>query len=211
MGSKRKPIILATGASDMTDVERAMKTIQKYTKDIVLMQCNTNYTAKAENFKYINLNVLKTYSQRYPDVVLGLSDHTHGHATILGALALGARVFEKHFTDDNNREGPDHKFAMNPVTWKAMVDAANELYNAMGDGIKKIEDNERESVIVQQRAVYVQRQLSKGSIITAADIYPLRPLKTNCVYPYEMDKVIGKHILRDVMPDECLTWDIIEK
>ncbi len=211
IGSKRKPIILATGASDMTDVERAMKTIQKYTKDIVLMQCNTNYTAKAENFKYINLNVLKTYSQRYPDVVLGLSDHTHGHATILGALALGARVFEKHFTDDNNREGPDHKFAMNPVTWKAMVDAANELYNAMGDGIKKIEDNERESVIVQQRAVYVQRQLSKGSIITAADIYPLRPLKTNCVYPYEMDKVIGKHILRDVMPDECLTWDIIEK
>ena len=68
-------------------------------------------------YKYINLNVLKTYAHIFPDVLLGLSDHTKGHATILGAISLGARVFEKHFADDNNREGPDHKFAMNPCTW----------------------------------------------------------------------------------------------
>jgi N-acetylneuraminate synthase len=76
-----------------------------------------NYTADIENFKYINLNVLKTFRNRYPGMILGLSDHTLGSATVLGAVALGARVIEKHFTDDNSRVGPDHKFAMNPTTW----------------------------------------------------------------------------------------------
>ena len=85
------------------------------------MQCNTNYTASLENFDHIHLNVLKDYARRWPDLILGLSDHTPGHATVLGAVALGARVIEKHFTDDNTREGPDHKFAMNPRTWEEMV------------------------------------------------------------------------------------------
>ena len=66
------------------------------------MQCNTNYTASEENFNHINLNVLKTYRTMFPDVILGLSDHTAGHATVLGAVAFGARVMEKHFTDDND-------------------------------------------------------------------------------------------------------------
>ena len=98
------------------------------------MQCNTNYTASIENFKFINLNVLKTYSEFFPNVVLGLSDHTHGHSTVVGSIPLGARVFEKHFTDDNDRLGPDHKFSMNPKTWKEMVVAANEVSLALGDG-----------------------------------------------------------------------------
>ena len=97
----------------MKDVDRAMD-ILKGSQDIVLMQCNTNYTASTENFKYINLNVLKKYEEKYPNVILGLSDHTKGFSTVLGAIALGAVVIEKHFTDDNDREGPDHKFAMNP-------------------------------------------------------------------------------------------------
>jgi len=112
---------MATGASKIEDVKRAMTVLQKINNKIVLMQCNTNYTGNRDNFKYINLNVLKTYKQLFPDVVLGLSDHTLGHATVLGAVTLGARIIEKHFTDDNNREGPDHKFAMNPARWKEMV------------------------------------------------------------------------------------------
>ena len=63
----------------------------------------------------------------FPNAILGLSDHTHGHATVVGAVTLGARVFEKHFKDNNKREGPDHKFAMNPLTWKEMVKYANEV------------------------------------------------------------------------------------
>lgn len=209
MAKKKKPVLLATGASNMVDVDRAMSVLHQYTRDIVLMQCNTNYTAKRENFSSVNLNVLKTYAERYPDCILGLSDHTYGHATVLGAMALGARVFEKHFTDDNGREGPDHKFAMNPKTWREMVDAAMELYEALGDGIKKIEDNEQDSVVVQQRAVYLTRDLKAGDRITREDLFPLRPLKEDCVYPYDMDKVIGRCLNRDMKADECLTWEVL--
>lgn len=209
IAKKNKPVLLATGASDMIDVDRAMSALHAYTKDIVLMQCNTNYTAKRENFASVNLNVLKSYAEQYPACVLGLSDHTYGHTTVLGAMALGARVFEKHFTDDNGREGPDHKFAMNPKTWREMVNASMELYEALGDGVKRIEENEKDSVIVQQRAVYLTRDLKAGETITKEDIFPLRPLKENCVYPYDMEKVIGRHLNRDMKADECLTWEVL--
>ena len=89
-------------------MQRAVHTILSLNPHLVLMQCNTNYTASPENFDHIHLNVLKTYAAMFPDVVLGLSDHTHGHATVLGAVTMGARVIEKHFTDDNapRRSGP---------------------------------------------------------------------------------------------------------
>ena len=123
-----KPILLATGASTMDDVNRAVNIIAKNTSDIVLMQCNTNYTADLENMKHVNLRVLNTFKEMYPDIILGLSDHTFGHSAVLGAVAYGARVIEKHFTDNNNRIGPDHKFAMNPKTWKEMVARTRELF-----------------------------------------------------------------------------------
>ena len=94
--------------------------------------------------------------------ILGLSDHTFGHNSVLGAVALGARVVEKHFTDDNNRQGPDHKFSMNPVTWKDMVIQTRILEKSMGDGIKKIEDNEKQSSIVQRRSIRASDKLKKG-------------------------------------------------
>ena len=101
-----KAFFIATGASDINEVEKAVAVASKHNKDILLMQCNTNYTASLENFKYINLNVLNTYRDRFPGLLLGLSDHTPGHSTVLGAVALGARAVEKHFTDDTSRVGP---------------------------------------------------------------------------------------------------------
>ncbi|HLF36318.1 MAG TPA: N-acetylneuraminate synthase family protein, partial [Anaerolineales bacterium] len=105
IASKRKPVLLATGASTLGDVQRAVEAILAINSDLVLLQCNTNYTASLENFDHIHLNVLKSYGLMWPELVLGLSDHTPGHATVLGAVALGARVVEKHFTDDTRREG----------------------------------------------------------------------------------------------------------
>ena len=127
MARHGKPMIIATGASSIEDVQRAVRCVSPLNRQLVLMQCNTNYTASPGNFDHIHLNVLKTYGTMFPDVILGLSDHTSGHATVLGAVALGARVIEKHFTDDNNREGPDHRFAMDPDTWRDMVDRTREL------------------------------------------------------------------------------------
>ena len=210
IAEKKKPVILATGASDLADVDRALQCLRKSAKGIVLMQCNTNYTASKENFKYINLNVLKEYRKLYPDCILGLSDHTYGHTTVLGAMALGARVFEKHFTDDNGRVGPDHKFSMNPKTWREMVDAAFELYDALKKKKKKVEENEKDSIIVQQRAVYLKRAMKSGEIIKKEDIFPLRPLKKGCVYPYQIDEIIGRKLKESVQEDTCLLWEMIE-
>lgn len=187
-----KPVLLATGASEMWEVEAAVQAICQCNPNIVLMQCNTNYTGKQENFKYINLNVLKTYAIRYPHMVLGLSDHTPGHSTVLGAIALGARVIEKHFTLDNTQNGPDHMFSMNPDTWKEMVERARELEKALGTGIKKVEENEKETVILQRRAVRVKENLSEGTKITEDLIEELRPAPEDAVFPYMKHDIIGK-------------------
>lgn len=192
IAQKDKPVLLATGASDMKDVKRAVEVIIKHNPAIAIMQCNTNYTAQKENFKYINLNVLKSFQELYPGMVTGLSDHTFGHATVLGAIALGARLIEKHFTDDNNRKGPDHAFSMNPVTWKEMVDRSRELELAMGNGQKVVEANELESVVLQRRCLRTTRDLPKGHVLSKTDLESLRPAPESSYLPYELEELIGK-------------------
>ena len=204
IAQKNKPTLLASGASDFIDVKRAVSAITTYNPEIVLMQCNTNYTGSLENFKYINLNVLKTYSTMFPNMILGLSDHTPGHATVLGSIALGARVIEKHFTDDNDRIGPDHPFSMNPSNWKEMVIRSRELEFALGDGIKVIEENEKETVVVQRRGTYLKANLNKGHILTKNDIEFLRPALINGYFPYEINEIIGKKMKIDKSEGEVL-------
>ena len=130
-----------------------MHAILAINPQLVLMQCNTNYTASPENYDHLHLNVLKTYASMFPDVILGLSDHTHGLPPVLGAVTLGARVIERHFTDDNDREGPDHKFAMNPADWAEMVENTRLLERALGSADKFVAGNEQETVIVQRRCL----------------------------------------------------------
>lgn len=210
ISKKNKPIIIASGASTMEDVKMAMNVIKQYNNQIILMQCNTNYTGSSENLKYINLRVLKKYKEMYPDVILGLSDHTYGDVTVLGAISLGASVIEKHFTDDNERSGPDHKFAMNPITWREMVNRANDLWYALGDGIKKVEENEKESAIVQRRALYFKKNMQSGEIIKESDLIPLRPIKSDGIPPYELNKIVGKKLLKDTIKDEYIKWEDLE-
>ena len=202
---KKKPVLIATGASSNEDVSRVMKMALKKTQDIVLMQCNTNYTGSKENYKYCNLNVLKQFAIDYPNTVLGLSDHTAGHATTLGAIALGARVIEKHFTDDNNQEGPDHGFAMNPKSWRDMVDRSYELLVALGDGVKIVEKNEEQSKLVQRRCVRVKTNLKKGHILLKSDLISLRPISEGGFEPFETINLIGKELLMDIKEGEHLT------
>jgi N-acetylneuraminate synthase len=206
IASKKKPVLLATGASTIDEVHLAMNAVMKHTKDVVLMQCNTNYTASLENFKYINLNVLQEYKKEYPDIVLGLSDHTPGHATVLGAVALGARVIEKHFTDNVSREGPDHRFSMDFDSWKDMVDRTRELEFSLGSSVKKVEDNEKETVILQRRAIRAKRNLLKGEAISQDMVEVLRPCPKDAIPPYNMEVVLNKILIRDVVAGDCITW-----
>ena len=210
IASKKKPVILATGASTQNEVEIAVSALLQQTNDIVLMQCNTNYTASLENFKYIQLNVLKEYRRKFPDLILGLSDHTPGHATVLGAVTLGARAIEKHFTNDTSREGPDHKFSMDYNSWKDMVDRTRELESSLGNDIKKIEDNEKETVVLQRRAIRAKRDLIKGEIISNEDLEVLRPCPEDAIPPYDLEKVIGKYLIEDIKAGDCLRWTNIK-
>ncbi len=210
IAKKGKPVMVASGASEMADVQRAISTLKKHTNDIVLMQCNTNYTVDPDKYKYVNLNVLKAYKTAFPDVVLGLSDHTFGHATVLGAIALGATVFEKHFTDDNEREGPDHKFAMNPTTWRNMVDRSNELMQAMGDGIKRIEPNEKAAIVVQQRSLRATNDLPVGRKISIEDLEALRPIPAGGIQPYRITELVGKTLSAPLKKGEHITLNHLE-
>lgn len=210
VAGKRKPVILATGASDMGEVQKAVATIRAMNSEVVLLQCNTNYTGSQENFKHIHLNVLRTYKTMYPDLVVGLSDHTAGHTTALGAVALGARVVEKHFTDDTSREGPDHPFSMTPSTWREMVERTRELEYALGGAIKQVDDNERETVVVQRRCLRASRDLKAGTILSRDMIDVLRPAPRNSVPPFEVDRLIGKRLRVNVPLGEDFRWSMLE-
>ena len=210
IAGKQKPYIMATGASTMEDVSRAVSAALAINIKLCLMQCNTNYTASLENFKYIQLNVLKKYREMYPGLVLGLSDHTPGHATVLGAVTLGARMIEKHFTDDVKRIGPDHAFSMDPTTWREMVDRTRELENALGTEVKQVEENERETVVLQRRAIRASTDIKAGSTLTGGQLTVLRPCPNDALPPYAMDGLIGKKLKRDMSKGEHLRWIDLE-
>ena len=209
IASKGKPVLLATGASDIGEVQRAVKAVLEVNSELVLMQCNTNYTASLENFDHIHLNVLKTYATMWPQVVLGLSDHTPGHTTVLGAVALGARVVEKHFTDDTTRVGPDHPFSMDPRGWREMVDRTRELERALGSAEKIVAGNERETVVIQRRCLRAAQDLRAGDRLTRDKIAVLRPADPDAIPPHEIEQVVGTAVLSDVPAGAALRWPML--
>lgn len=210
VAKKKKPYFIATGASTLDEVHRAVSVALSINPMLALMQCNTNYTASLDNFKYIHLNVLGTYRQMYPSMVLGLSDHTPGHATVLGAVALGARMVEKHFTDDCHRTGPDHAFSMDPTSWREMVDRTRELELAMGAGVKRVEANEVETVVLQRRSLRAVKPLGAGDVINAGDLIPLRPCPRGAIEPFELPDVIGRSVRRGIEKGACLYANDLE-
>lgn len=211
MAKKGKPILVSTGASDIGDVTRALRAVQAVNKEIVLFQCNTNYTAGDENYDHLNINVLKTYATMFPDVVLGLSDHMHSPAPVVGAVALGARVIERHFTDDNDREGPDHKFAMNPETWADMVLQVRTLERSLGSADKFVTPNEEETYQLQRRCLRAARDIQAGETFTEDMVEPLRPAAPGAIMAWEVDGVVGKKARVDMPYGKELRWANVEE
>ena len=205
-----KPVFMATGASSWDDVKRAVDIVLSETPQLALMQCNTNYTGAVENFHHINLRVLETYKAAWPGMIIGLSDHTPGHATTLAAVTMGARCIEKHFTDDNDRTGPDHPFSMTPKTWAEMVARTREIEAALGDGIKRVQDNETETVIVQRRALHLERDMKAGDTLSDSDLKSLRPAPADAILPYQRDDMLGRKLSVDKLAGEPLKRGDVE-
>jgi sialic acid synthase SpsE len=210
IASKNKPIFLATGASTMVEVEQAIERIFKTNSQLCLMQCNTNYTGSIENFNHIHLNVLKTFAVKFPQTVLGLSDHTPGHATVLGAVALGARAIEKHFTRHREQVGPDHAFSMNPTDWREMVDRTRELELALGSYEKVVAHNELETVNIQRRCCRAAKDLTAGQILSRDTIDVLRPVESNSIPPSEIENIVGTTVKFDIVKGKALCWDLLQ-
>ncbi|MBM3143727.1 MAG: N-acetylneuraminate synthase [Chloroflexi bacterium] len=209
MAKLGKPLLIATGAADISDVVRAMRAVRPVNDQIVLMQCNTNYTAADSNYDHLNLNVLRTYAAMFPDVVLGLSDHTHSPAPIVGAIALGARVIERHFTDDNDREGPDHKFAMNPENWAEMVHQVRTLERALGSFDKFVTGSEQETYVLQRRCLRAAREIKAGETIAEDMVEPLRPASPGAIMSWELDRLVGRKALVDMPYGMDMRWENI--
>jgi len=209
IAAKGKPVIVATGAASLEEVKQAMNAILAINKNVILLQCNTNYTGDPTNFQHLNLNVITTYKELWPDVLVGLSDHTHGVTAVLGAVALGARVIERHFTDDNSRSGPDHHFALTPQTWKEMVDHTRLLESALGSHEKFLADNEADSVIVQRRCIRAARDLPTGHVITRSDLEILRPATPGAITPDQLKSVVGKELSVELKFGQELRWDCL--
>ena len=211
MAEKGKPVLIATGASHMGEVINAMDQVMVVTDQIVLLQCNTNYTASLENYDHLHLKVLKTYRAMYPDVILGLSDHTHSPAPVVGAVAMGARVIERHFTDSNEREGPDHKFALNPESWAEMVDQVRILERALGSRQKRVAGNEKETYVVQRRCLRAAREVKAGESFTREMIDILRPATPGALMSWDLDRVIGMKARVDLPFGKDLRWTDLEE
>jgi N-acetylneuraminate synthase len=206
MASKGKPFFVATGAADIGDVQRAVHAILKINPQLVLMQCNTNYTASQDNYDHLHINVLKTYATMFPGLTLGLSDHTYALAPVLAAVTLGAGVIERHFTDSNERVGPDHKFAMNPENWAKMVEETRLLERCLGSADKFVAGNELETSVIQRRCLRAAREIRAGEVFTRDMIDVLRPATPGAIKPYELPEVIGKRALSEFPMGKELRW-----
>jgi N-acetylneuraminate synthase len=180
--------------------------ILKINPQLVLMQCNTNYTASPDNYDHLHLNVLKTYATMFPDVILGLSDHTHAVAPVLGAVTLGARVIERHFTDSNERQGPDHKFALNPQKWANMVEETRVLERSLGSADKFVADNEIETSVIQRRCLRAARNINEGEVFSREMIDVLRPATPGAIKPNELASAIGKRAMVNFTLGKELRW-----
>ena len=196
------PIMLATGDATMSEIDEAVRTIEKTgNKDLVLMQCITNYPSKIDS---ANVNVLKTYQNAF-GCLTGYSDHSPGHVVALASTIIGARVIEKHFTLNKKDKGPDHPHSMEPDEFKFMVDSIREVERAMGSSRKEVVEEESETVFVQRRCLYAKNDLKEGQTITADDIVVLRPALG--IPPKFKNTVIGKKVNKNIPTGDPIFWE----
>jgi len=202
IASKGLPIMLATGDATMSEIDEAVRTIGKTeNRDLVLMQCITNYPSKIGS---ANVNVLKTYQNAF-NCLTGYSDHSPGHVVALASVILGGRVIEKHFTLNKKDKGPDHPHSMEPDEFKFMVESIRDVECAMGSTRKDVVAEEGETVFVQRRCLYAKRDLKKGQIITEEDIDVLRPALG--IPPKYKTIIIGKTVNKDIPARDPIFWE----
>ena len=171
---------------------------------IPVLHCNTEYPTPMID---VNLKAMLTIKEKL-GVSIGYSDHTLGIEVPIAAVALGAKVIEKHFTLDRNLKGPDHKASLEPNELKEMVIAIRNIEIAIsGNGIKEPSLSEKKNINIARKSIHLSRDLKHGSVITEKDIISLRPGDGICAMNWE--KIIGKTVNADIKKFTKLTWEDI--
>ncbi len=200
-----KPMIVSTGGATLEDVRRAYSAIMPINKQLCFLQCTAAYPATHEE---LNLGVLSTYRNEFPDSLVGLSDHENGIAMAVAAYVLGARIVEKHFTLNHTWKGTDHAFSLEPIGMKKLVRDMRRVRAAMGDGVKKPFDSEKTPLIKMGKKLVAARAIPAGHMVTAADIVIKSP--GDGLPPYELERVIGRRTTKALSADESLSWEVLD-
>ncbi|ELR99493.1 N-acetylneuraminate synthase family protein [Gloeocapsa sp. PCC 73106] len=204
IASFKKPIILSTGGGTIEDVERAYEAIMPINPQLCILQCTASYPA---NFEELDLKVIQTYREMFPEINVGLSSHDNGIAMAVAAYVLGARVIEKHFTLNRALKGTDHAFSLEPTGLRKMVRDLKRTRQALGDGQKKIHMSERPAVVKMGKKLVAASDLPAGHVLTAADIAIKSP--GDGIPPYELEQVIGQVLTAPVQVDEAIAWSTL--
>ena len=202
IAKKKRPILLSTGMSTMGEIGEALRTIYKTgNKNVVLLQCTSDYPPKIED---ANLRVIQTLKKVFK-VQVGYSDHTIGIYSPIAAVALGASIIEKHFTLDKNLPGPDHKMSLEPAELKEMIKAIRQVEKALGGLEKKPTESEEKMKKVMRKSVVAKVDITKGTTILKDMLTVKRP--GIGVEPKYFTKIIGHKAKKDIKKDEVITWD----
>ena len=199
IGQTGKPVMLSTGMADLTEITQAVAVLTRFgipRRQITLLHCTTEYPAPKNE---VNLRAMQTLRE-YFGLPVGYSDHTEGIEVSVAAVALGARVIEKHFTLDRTLPGPDHKASLEPDELKRMVHEIRHVEAALGDGIKVASPGEQKNIPIARKSIVAARPITRGERLTEENLTTKRPAAG--LSPMLWEKVIGTCALRDFAPDE---------
>lgn len=201
-----KPIFLSTGASTMGDIERAVEVIEgQGNSQITLLQCTLCYPTA---IKDANLRIIPTLNKMFPELNIGLSDHTRGINAPIVATTLGARVIEKHYTVDKTLlESADHWFSVNPEEAKQMIEGIRQVEQMLGSSKKKIFDCEKDTYKYDKRSIIAKTNILRGTKITRNMLICKRP--GTGIKPEFLKVIVGRIAQRDISEDTIIKWEQI--
>jgi len=208
IGSYKKKVILSTGMADLGEIEDALDIlIDNGTKreDIIVLHCNTEYPTPFED---VNLKAMLTIKEAFK-VNVGYSDHTLGIEIPVAAVAMGAKVIEKHFTLDKNLPGPDHKASLEPDELKGMVRAIRNIEKAIGNGIKKPSKSEIKNIHIVRKYIVAKINIKKGEVFTEENLATKRIGKEG-LSPMLWNKILGKKASKDISQDKPIEFGDID-
>lgn len=197
-----KPMFVSTGGGSIEDVQRAYDTTMPINAQFCLLQCTASYPVEPED---MNLRVITTYRERFPDIVIGLSDHQNGIAMAIVGYVLGARVIEKHFTLNRSWKGTDHAFSLEPVGMRKLVRDLRRTRVALGDGVKRPLECETKPLLKMAKKLVAARDVPAGHVLTREDVAIKSP--NDGLPPYELDNVIGRVTLRSLGEGQNISFD----